>query len=56
MAALSITDTADGRRVLALTGRLDATTIPTLWNDVRRAASESTDKPIVVDATGVDRQ
>jgi phospholipid/cholesterol/gamma-HCH transport system permease protein len=54
MAALSITDTADGRRVLALTGRLDATTIPPLWNDVRRAASESSEKPIVVDATGVD--
>ena len=32
MAALAITDTADGRRILALTGRLDATTLPDLWD------------------------
>jgi len=54
MAALSITDTGDGRRVLALTGRLDATTLPALWGDVRRAVAESTTTPLIVDASGVD--
>jgi len=54
MAALAITDTADGRRVLALTGRLDATTLPDLWEKVRRAADDAKTKPLVVDAAGVD--
>jgi phospholipid/cholesterol/gamma-HCH transport system permease protein len=54
MAALAVTDTADGRRVLALTGRLDATTLPALWNEVRSAAAAAAAKPIVVDASGVD--
>jgi phospholipid/cholesterol/gamma-HCH transport system permease protein len=54
MAALAITDTADGRRVLALTGRLDATTLPDLWEKVRRAADDAAPKPLVVDAAGVE--
>jgi phospholipid/cholesterol/gamma-HCH transport system permease protein len=54
MAALAITDTPDGRRILALTGRLDATTLPDLWDRVRRAADESTAKPLVVDVAGVE--
>jgi len=54
MAALAITDTADGRRVLALTGRLDATTLPDLWERVRRAADDAAPKPLVVDAAGVE--
>ena len=54
MAALAITDTADGRRVLALTGRLDATTLPDLWEKVRRAADDAKTKPLVVDAAGVE--
>ena len=54
MAALAITDTADGRRVLALTGRLDATTLPGLWDEARRAADAAATKPLVVDAAGVD--
>jgi len=54
MAALAITDTADGRRVLALTGRLDATTLPGLWEKVRRAADDAAPKPLVVDAAGVE--
>ena len=45
MAALAITDTADGRRILALTGRLDATTLPELWDKARRAADEAAAKP-----------
>ena len=54
MAALAITDTADGRRILALTGRLDATTLPELWDKTRRAADEVATKPLVVDAAGVE--
>jgi phospholipid/cholesterol/gamma-HCH transport system permease protein len=54
MAALAITDTADGRRILALTGRLDATTLPELWEKTRSAADEVATKPLVVDAAGVE--
>jgi phospholipid/cholesterol/gamma-HCH transport system permease protein len=54
MAALAITDTSDGRRILALTGRLDATTLPELWDKARRAADEASAKPLVVDAAGIE--
>jgi len=54
VAALAVTDTPDGRRILALTGRLDATTLPALWSDVSRAANDAAAKPLVVDAAGVD--
>jgi phospholipid/cholesterol/gamma-HCH transport system permease protein len=54
MAALAITDTADGRRILALTGRLDATTLPDLWDETRRAAAAAPRRAIVVDAAGID--
>ena len=54
MAALAITDTADGRRILALTGRLDATTLPGLWDKARLAADGAATKPLVVDAAGVE--
>jgi phospholipid/cholesterol/gamma-HCH transport system permease protein len=54
MAALAITDTADGRRILALTGRLDAKTLPELWDKTRRAADEAAAKPVVVDASGIE--
>src|SRR5437867_8331521 len=54
MAALAITDTADGRRILALTGRLDATTLPELWASARRAADEAASKPLIVDASGIE--
>ena len=54
MAALAITDTADGRRTLALTGRLDATTLPSLWEEARRAAADVPERSIVIDAAGVD--
>ena len=54
MAALAITDTADGRRILALSGRLDATTLPALWDKARRAADEAAAQPLVVDAAGVE--
>jgi phospholipid/cholesterol/gamma-HCH transport system permease protein len=54
MAALAITDTPDGRRVLALSGRLDAATIPELWDAVRNAAAAVPAKTLLVDAAGVD--
>jgi phospholipid/cholesterol/gamma-HCH transport system permease protein len=54
MAALAITDTADGRRILALTGRLDAKTLPELWDKARRAADEAAAKPLIVDASGIE--
>ncbi len=54
MTALAITDRPDGRRVLAVTGRLDATTIPSVWDALRRAAAEAPARPILVDAAGVD--
>jgi phospholipid/cholesterol/gamma-HCH transport system permease protein len=54
MAAVSISDTPDGRRILALSGRLDSATLPDVWNDSRRAASEAPNRPLVVDAAGVD--
>ena len=54
MAALAINDTPDGRRVLALSGRLDAGTIRVLWDDAHRALAEAPTRPVVVDAGGVD--
>ena len=53
-AALAVTDQRDGRRTLALSGRLDATTIRELWNAARQAVADAPGKPIVVDASGVD--
>jgi phospholipid/cholesterol/gamma-HCH transport system permease protein len=54
MAAVSISDTPDGRRVLALSGRLDSATLPEVWNEARRAAAEAPTRPVIVDAAGVD--
>jgi phospholipid/cholesterol/gamma-HCH transport system permease protein len=54
MAALAINDTPDGRRVLALTGRLDGASLPQIWDAARRAAAEAPTRPLVVDAAGVE--
>ena len=54
MAALAINDTPDGRRVLALSGRLDSSTIRALWEDAHHALDEAPTRPVVVDAGGVD--
>src|SRR5512134_357359 len=54
MASLAITDTPDGRRVLALSGRLDAATLPSLWEQVRSAAASAPSKSLLVDAANVD--
>jgi len=53
MAALAIRDT-DVARVLALSGRLDANTIPAVWRDARRALKDAPGKRVVVDAGEVD--
>jgi phospholipid/cholesterol/gamma-HCH transport system permease protein len=53
MAALAIRDT-DAARVLALSGRLDASTIPGVWRDARRALTDAAGKRVVVDAGEVD--
>jgi len=53
-AALAVTETADGRRVLALSGRLVADTIPNVWRDALRALKDAGTRPVVVDAAGVD--
>ena len=53
-AALAITDVPDGRRVLALSGRLDADTIPDVWRAALQAVKDAGARPVVVDAAGVD--
>jgi phospholipid/cholesterol/gamma-HCH transport system permease protein len=53
VAALAISDTGE-RRVLALSGRLDASTIRDVWRDARRALAEAAGRRVVVDAAKVD--
>jgi len=54
MATLAVSDTGDGRRVLALSGRLDATTVRDVWKQGRRAIADAADRRILVDAGSVD--
>ena len=54
MAALAINDLPDGRRVLALDGRLDANTVRAVWSDAHRALADAPGKPVTVDAAKVD--
>lgn len=54
MAALAINDAPDGSRILALSGRLDASALRELWGDARRAVGEAPSRPVIVDAAGVD--
>ena len=54
MTALAISDAPDGRRVLALSGRLDATTIRGVWAEGRSAIDAAAGKRVVVDAAAVD--
>ena len=53
-AALAVTDVPDGRRVLALSGRLDADSIPDVWRAALGALKEAGARPVVVDAAGVE--
>jgi phospholipid/cholesterol/gamma-HCH transport system permease protein len=54
MAALAVTDDAQGRRILALSGRLDASTLATIWDPARRAIAEVPARTVVLDAAAVD--
>jgi phospholipid/cholesterol/gamma-HCH transport system permease protein len=54
LATLAVSEASDGRRVLALSGRLDAVSVPSLWESVRRAVAEAPARRVVVDATAVD--
>ena len=54
MAAIAIDDTPDGRRVLKLEGRLDATSVRGVWDQAHRAIAEAPTRPVTVDAKGVD--
>ena len=54
MAALAISDLPDGRRVVALDGRLDAGTVRVLWGEAHRALADAPGKPVTLDAAKVD--
>ena len=54
MAALAIRDLPDGRRVVALDGRLDAGTVRSLWGEAHRALADAAGKPVTVDASAVE--
>ncbi|HZI82299.1 MAG TPA: ABC transporter permease [Casimicrobiaceae bacterium] len=53
-AAIALADAGDRSRVLALSGRLDAYSIATVWREARAAVMAAPNQPIVVDATAVD--
>jgi phospholipid/cholesterol/gamma-HCH transport system permease protein len=53
MAELAVTDT-EGARVLALAGRLDASTIRDLWREAKGALAQAAGRRIVVDAQNVE--
>src|SRR3954465_6023611 len=54
MAELAISGTSDGRRVLALSGRLAAPTIRGVGERSRRAIAAAPNQRVVVDAANVD--
>jgi len=53
-AALAVTDRPDGERVLALSGRLVAETIPEVWRRALAALKDAGGRGVVVDAAGVN--
>ena len=54
MAALAIEDRTDGARVLALSGRLDAETLPQLWTAAKSALAGAQARHVVVDGAALD--
>ncbi len=52
-ATLVVRDEADGKRVLVLSGRFVAETIPTVWREALAALRAQPARPVVVDASGV---
>jgi phospholipid/cholesterol/gamma-HCH transport system permease protein len=54
VAAYAVADTAEGQRVVTLSGRLDAAALKDLWQPVRDAVAAAPSRPVLVDASGVD--
>lgn len=54
MADYAVTDTPDGQRVVTLSGRLDAVALATLWSPVRDAVASAPQRPVTVDASGIE--
>lgn len=54
MTALAISDSPDGSRVLALSGRLDAYSIRDVWAGARIAVRTAAGRPVIVDAGAVE--
>ncbi len=54
MPTLAVSDTADGRRLLALAGRLDASTVATVWESAHRAVNDAPTRPVIVDTADVE--
>src|SRR4030095_2589940 len=51
-AVLAVSETSDGGRVLALSGRLDSASVTGLWDSVRRAVADAPARRVVVGAGG----
>jgi phospholipid/cholesterol/gamma-HCH transport system permease protein len=54
MASCAVSDLPDGRRVIALAGRLDAASVPSIWDTVHRALDDAPARPVTVDAAEVE--
>jgi phospholipid/cholesterol/gamma-HCH transport system permease protein len=54
LAAFDVSDSPEGQRVVALSGRLDAAALGTLWAPVRAAVTSDPSRPVVVDASGIE--
>ncbi|MEO5701318.1 MAG: MlaE family lipid ABC transporter permease subunit [Casimicrobiaceae bacterium] len=54
MTALAVADAPDGRRVLSLSGRLDAYSIRDLWTAARAAVRSAAGRSVLIDAGAVE--
>jgi len=53
-ATLTVTDATGGSRELRLAGRLDAYSIASVWAQARAEVARAPDRPLVIDASGVE--
>jgi len=53
-ATLTVTDATGGSRELRLAGRLDAYSIANVWSEARAEVARAPDRPVVIEASGVD--
>jgi phospholipid/cholesterol/gamma-HCH transport system permease protein len=53
-ATLTVTDATGGSRELRLAGRLDAYSIASVWAQARAEVAQAPDRPVVIEASGVD--